>query len=774
MKKIIPYIILVIISCVFFYKLIFFFQIPFPGDVLVSTYSPWKYESFLGYNPGSYPSKAQYFDVVRQMYPWKVFAINEIKEGRFPLWNPHNFSGMPLFANNQSAVINPLNIFFFILPMIPAWAIFIYLQPVIASFGSYLYLRRLKRSVPASLIGSVAFSYSLFMGVFVEYGNFGYSFAYLPLMLFIVEKLYAKSKSSVGILLPILVGITVFSGHFQISGSAIAFAIFYSLVRFFFDKKRNTKSLVVILMYMLMGVLISMVQVLPLLELLGNSARVPLGSMVLRENVLLQFHQLILFFAPDVYGNPATLNYLLKDTYPGNAIYLGILPLFLLFLSFFQIKKEKHIAFFAGALVLLLIFLTNNPVSVFLYSLNLPLISGSSPSNFIYLLIFSIAVLSTFGIDYLGKANFKQKLTSVVIPLLLFLFLIIFHKVFGIEFLTKQLFIGGGILVVSLVCFGATLLIKKEKLLYILLFVLVIDLAYYFLKFNPFVPSALVFPEPKIITEIQKYKDTRVYGYSAASIESNFQTGLGVYSAEGYDPLYPKWYGSLIHSLKDGRLLEVFDETTRSQATIPNGYAEDNFLIDKTRQKLINETASGLILDRLESASKPTTFDPKSFVNIYQKDGWTIYKNIDAKKKVYMTSDYDTYKSRSEFESKFFGSFHSVLLEKNPGIEKQVTTGSKVELILDVPNDMKVKTSNSKDSILVILDTFYPGWKATVDGESVEILRVNYAFRGIKLKKGEHEVALSYRPNSFYFGAILTIMGIVGSIVLFGLIRRTK
>ena len=102
------------IVAVFFYRIFFQGLNPMPGDLLVSEYNPWSRYSYLGYVAGAVPSKVQYFDVLRQIYPWKTLAINIFKEGLIPLWNPYNFSGSPLLANFQSAVFYPLNIFYFV------------------------------------------------------------------------------------------------------------------------------------------------------------------------------------------------------------------------------------------------------------------------------------------------------------------------------------------------------------------------------------------------------------------------------------------------------------------------------------------------------------------------------------------------------------------------------------------------------------------------------------------------------------------------------------
>ncbi len=57
---------------------------------------------------------------------------------------------------------------------------------------------------------------------------------------------------------------------------------------------------------------------------------------------------------------------------------------------------------------------------------------------------------------------------------------------------------------------------------------------------------------------------------------------------------------------------------------------------------------------------------------------------------------------------------------------------------------------------LVLLDSYYPGWRAEVDGNRVDILRANYAFRAVRVGAGTHQVVFSYVPTSFYLGLGLT------------------
>jgi uncharacterized membrane protein YfhO len=89
---------------------------------------------------------------------------------------------------------------------------------------------------------------------------------------------------------------------------------------------------------------------------------------------------------------------------------------------------------------------------------------------------------------------------------------------------------------------------------------------------------------------------------------------------------------------------------------------------------------------------------------------------------------------------------------------------------------LSVKTD--QEGYLVFADTWYPGWQVFVDGQSAEILRGDYIFRSVFVQPGAHSVVFEYRPQPFYYGAIISLLSLVTSgaatIFIYWRLRRSK
>ncbi len=73
-------------------------------------------------------------------------------------------------------------------------------------------------------------------------------------------------------------------------------------------------------------------------------------------------------------------------------------------------------------------------------------------------------------------------------------------------------------------------------------------------------------------------------------------------------------------------------------------------------------------------------------------------------------------------------------------------------------NRVELSVRASAGGFLVLSDVYYPGWRATVDGVPVEVLRANYVFRAVPLPAGEHTVEMLFVPWTWRAGLAVTLV----------------
>jgi hypothetical protein len=84
------------------------------------------------------------------------------------------------------------------------------------------------------------------------------------------------------------------------------------------------------------------------------------------------------------------------------------------------------------------------------------------------------------------------------------------------------------------------------------------------------------------------------------------------------------------------------------------------------------------------------------------------------------------------------------------------------------PSVIQLEANALDDGLLVLTDTFYPGWRATVDGVEQPIIRANFLFRGIMVRAGQHNVELRYEPWPFQIGLGIATLTLVLTVLSFG------
>ncbi|MFC1568454.1 YfhO family protein, partial [Candidatus Margulisiibacteriota bacterium] len=342
-------------------------------------------------------------DLSRYFYPLRYLMVEQVMGGQLPLWNPYIFCGFPLLATLQIGFFYPLSLIHYLLPFGLAFNYYIILHYFLAAGFMFFLLRHFRLGRSASFLGGVVFAFS---GYLLSVSNMNTSLSsviWLPLILLCFDRLLVN-KSFLNIVgLALLLAIQFLGGEPTVIYVTILFLLGYAAVfsRSFKGFLGNTGGL---LLAGSIALGLVAVQLLPFIELAGLSNRVvrtaydvvTVRSFPPRE--LLTFIFPYFFGAQVHFGNysEALLGQINQDWLVSP--YLGIIPLFFVFLSLRQ--KTRLTYFFAGTVLfsLLLAFGKYTPLYRLAY-----LVPGVSmiryPVKYLFLTTFALSVLAALGFD---------------------------------------------------------------------------------------------------------------------------------------------------------------------------------------------------------------------------------------------------------------------------------------------------------------------------------------------------------------------------------------
>jgi len=727
----------------FFYPFVFFGKIPIPADTIVGMFHPWRDIVWNNFKSGVPFKNYLITDPVRQQYVWRKLAVDEFKKGQLPLWNPYSFSGTPLLANFQTAAFYPLNLLFFILPFDLSWGVLIMLQTIFGGIFIYLYLRQIKVSKYGSLLGASVFSFSGFSIVWLEWNTIGQVIMWLPLMLLCIEKLF-RSKSILWSAVFIFSLISsFFAGHLQIFFYCLLLATVYMSAKVIALKHHKLKMILLFVICYLLFFIASSIQWLPTLKFILLSARnIDQGSF-LKPGWFIPWQNLIQFVIPDFFGNPATGNYWGIWNYAEFVGYIGIAPLiFVLYALFFRF--DKKVLFFGFFTFFGLVFALPTPVAKIPYLFNIPLISSSQPTRFIFIIDFAGSILAALGFDhFLTASKYRYKKISTVLILLFIIFaglwvtVFLKNKIFNGEIINslaisqRNMIFPSLIFILSSVLIFICLKIRREQMkfiTYFLLFaVIAVDLLRFGWKFTPFTNRDWIFPSTKLISILKEDNTySRLMSADSRVMPPNFSAFYHIPDVSGYDPLYLLAYNQLVASWERDKS----DITPAAFNRIITPVNFESFMADLLGVKYV------LSLKPLES--------PK--LNLVAVEGTTyLYQNSQAFPKVFFVNKLVKAKDRQEEIDRMFTlkdelRYIAVFSENMDASVSNNPSDADALVAVYENNYVRIKTNSKDEKLLILNDIYYPSWKAYIDGRLVKIWRVDFSLRGVIVPAGEHTV----------------------------------
>lgn len=430
------------------------------------------------------------------------------------------------------------------------------------------------------------------------------------------------------------------------------------------------------------------------------------------EWAFLPWKKTITFIAPDFFGNHATNNYWGPQDYTSNTGFIGVVAAVLSLISLSLIKKRREVLYLFIVVVFSLFLAYPTFISISLWKSGFLGFNAASAHRSLVLFNLAVAALAAFGFDVLERKS-KSKI--------LIFFPLVILTGFGIYAFDIHNLVALRNLVLPACVFAGTVFIVfiKPKFRLLLVLLTILELFYFGWKFTPFFNKNLIFPKTPVIEFLlNQQKPFRVVADKVIPI--NMLMNYGIETLEGYDAAYPKSISEFIAKI-NGSLGSV--NSIRRYAIIDN---YNSSLLDLANVKYLI----------IKSEDVQNFLKDKKYKLAFEDKSTAILENLNAKPRVFPGKTF--YLKYLEGESVF-------------EIDKE------------------------SDGPIYISETYYPGWKAYVDGKEVKINKYESVFKSIDVPKGNHLVRLVYLPKSFSIGIIVSLVSAILTITLmiyFRIIKR--
>ncbi len=706
---------------------------------------------------------------ILQFVPWRTYAFDVIQRGHLPLWDPLLGMGAPLFANYQIALLYPPNILLYLVGPIWGQGLLVALHLIWAGLGMYFLARRLGLGVLSRAIAGMGFSLSGYLVARSGFLSINAAAAWLPWAVLAVDRLVHLNQSAAdrneiiksGCMLSIVLSFQWLAGHAQTAWYTAIMLAAWVLWRLIggADLKQALKIVAYVALAGLFAFALCAVQLIPTLEYTLHSYRADTLDAEFALNYSFWPWRLLCLVLPGLFGSPALGDYWGYGNYWEDAVYFGVLPFLLsvyAVISGWRNKSEHRgtIRFLTvsglGALVLALG--RNTPVFPFLFQ-HVPTFNMfQAPARWNIVFVFSFALLAAFGIDRLkkptGRALYWIRLGTAGAGIIGVAAAASTKLLGGIEASFVRAFIIAGIWFFAS---GILVLLKPDtpSLRWDLLAgcIVLLDLLVASHGLIPSVSPSL-FEDPSG-TMKSLGSDHRVYMDAVVEDELKFEW------THRFDTYLNRddWHLVREYGLPNTTLLDDIPSANNFDPLLPQRYVLWMNALEDTSS--VHQTELLALMDVRWQAA----VDPSGDMSL-------IYREIPAAQRVRWISRAviaPSYEHAFEMVmDETFDAQETVVLEWAFNTEEaDRNEWGKASIVeTDDPNMVLIKSIAPVDGWVVLSDTWFPGWKASVDDDPTQIYRADFLFRAVRIPAGEHQIRFEYRPSSVRIGFYLSLMAV--------------
>ena len=682
-------------------------------------------------------------DNVSFLWPTYSFSADVIRGGGWPLWNPYLFSGAPHAADNQSSLYYPPFLLLAAFPDVPYRALewMVLLHMFSAGAGMYVLLASLlpetaqpRHRVSAASAAALAFQFSSVFDTHIGNLNIVVVASYLPWAVWCSHKLQTTGGRRWTVALALVVALAFVGNHVQMFMFIVIALLFHGASGLLALGRSAPRKSVRLVAGYLVGALITTgltaPSLLPGLEMLPHTLRFDFSFESATEYSMPPVGMAGLL-TPLLFGRGP--NYFWADWDRVELGFAGLTTVWLAALAI-SLPRQRKWVIALGATGLLIALGKHTPLYFWLYTY-LPGFNGMRvPARTVLLTDFCLALLAGIGLcDLLQRttpARRAPQAGSVLAVLLTgglaaawWLAVPAAGAVKPLAYLQVAVGVGLATLLAAFTIPAAA----RWWGLPLLLAVELIGLGAW-VEVGRYDPAAGYRPGPAMQWLQAQPQPFRI---DIATLAWQEDTGAmnKIESVAGLD-----------------NPLQLARYHTYYWAVGTRGSPQYNFL-----------NAKYLITKKDQPAAAA------SFVPVFNADPLVdVYLNTGALPRIQLLYDTlhaaDGPQAFAAVHAPTFDPLRTVVLEGGVPLHSTPPPGHELFYTRYLPTDQVIVARSATPAYLVFSEKWFPGWRATVDGQPAEIQLANFAFRAVYIPAGEHTVTMQFVPASTPIGIAILLL----------------
>jgi hypothetical protein len=752
-----------------------------------------------------------------QFIPWQYAAVEAIRSGELPLWNPWVGMGAPLAANYQSALFYPPNWISLGLGLVGGitWmargqTLLVVLHLVWAGLGIARLARRLGLGVLAQTLAGLAYGLSGYLVARSGFLSINATAAWLPWVLLGAEGLVTNPGYRNYCITSVSVALQLLAGHAQTAWYSLILAVMWVIYRGWNahshkapievrlnnsienGEKINSRTrlshalaaLARLTAAYCLGVCLAAVQLIPTAEYLLQSQRASAVDFSIAMTYSFWPWRFLGLLAPGLFGSPVTGDYWGYGNYWEDAIYIGLLPVLLALGSLLSMfgrliarkraadsKKDDEVfrllPFLAAITILSFILALgkNTPVFAWLYRFVPTFNMFQAPTRFSLWAVFALVLLAAIGAERLKhpekRALYWTRLGTAGAFAVTLGAGLTWYFLPGIQptmiravALSGLWSLGGGLLALTAPPADRSQCYPLPAWYAVVIIWIMADLLVANWGLNPGIDADFFNHSLPMTVNLQSGGEgQRIYISSEDESELKYKR---YFIFKSFDPGLP-WEDLRAIRLPNMNILDRVPSANNFDPLLSGRYARWLEVVNKAKpglaSRLLNLMGVGVV-EKLDSVS--------SYGVRYQMiPGSQRFRFVPCA--YYAQNESEALANVIDLKidlAKYVVIEGLMLADKSLCPDAQ--TSADIQLISDRSNSLQVNLKVGEEGFLVVSDVWYPGWKALVDGKAVPVWRGNYLFRVVPVSAGAHTVEMIYRPASFMAGLALTLLAILG------------